>query len=398
MGKLIGAIGALGVEIIKQAGGATLISVLADVAGLSCLVNVAALIKLHDLLAGAQRLISVEHIGENLLRGFTGELLGLRDDETRARDFTLVAVEDGELDVEEKRAGVGGGDVRIVEGDSEVALAIGFGEQFGAARSGKIFLRGLQVGAGAQRQRFQIVDARAHWLIIEFTFDIVIVGSGFISEELTQACQRLHFAEFRGKKVVLELQHLQLNLEQVALAHGPGFIAQLAEVDGLLETVEILLRKIDGGLGENRGDKLLRNVEDELALIIGHRRARCRGQILRGLQAMLAFLANLEGVAQPHVELRLIIDVVVAELTGIEERQELGVPGKDRVGVKICSCFEGLVLQDGRARGLQGVIVLQSQANRLLNGNSHSRGLRCRCPRWRSCLWRGVLLCRRESG
>ena len=139
IGELIGAIGAFGVEIIEQAGGAALVGVLADVAGLFGLVDVAAAIELDDLIVGVKSGVGVDDVGEHLLRGFAGEFLVLRDGVTRAGNFALVAIEDGELDVEEEGAGVGGGDVGIVEAGAEVALAVGVGERFLAARERSTF-------------------------------------------------------------------------------------------------------------------------------------------------------------------------------------------------------------------------------------------------------------------
>ena len=58
---------------------------------------------------------------------------------------------------------------------------------------------------------------------------------------------------------------------------------------------EILLGEIDGGLREKHGDKLLADVEDELAFVVGDGGTRRRGYILGCLQAVLALLAALEG-------------------------------------------------------------------------------------------------------
>src|SRR5215472_18730953 len=107
IGKLIGPVGALGVEKIQQAGGAALVGILADVARLRGLVHVAAFIKLDNLLARAQALIGVYNVRQHLLRSLGCELLVLRNDMPGTRDLALVAVEKGKLNVEEKRSGVG---------------------------------------------------------------------------------------------------------------------------------------------------------------------------------------------------------------------------------------------------------------------------------------------------
>src|SRR5580700_7088966 len=107
----------------------------------------------------------------------------------------------------------------------------------------------------------------------------------------------------------LELQHLELDLEKVAFAHVAGFVAQLADVDSFLKAVEVLLGEIDGGLREKDGDELLRNVEDQLALVVSNGGGGGSGLILGGLQAVLALRAAFEGVAGAEVKLRLVIDI-----------------------------------------------------------------------------------------
>src|SRR6266705_3289251 len=74
---------------------------------------------------------------------------------------------------------------------------------------------------------------------------------------------------------------------------------------------------------------------------------------------------------------RRVFQMVPAKLAGLEDWQELGVPGENGVATKISGCFEGLLLQDGRTRSLQSVVVLQDQANGFLDGDSRSGGLRC---------------------
>src|SRR4029077_8563321 len=154
IGELIGAIGALGVEIVEEAGGTALVGILADVAGLLGLVDVAAAIELDDLIVAVKGFVRINDIGENLLGGFAGEFLILCDGVASARDFALVAVEDGELNVEEEGAGVGSGHVRVVEAGAEVALAVGDGERFLAASGDQVLLSGAEVRAGAQGKGF----------------------------------------------------------------------------------------------------------------------------------------------------------------------------------------------------------------------------------------------------
>lgn len=237
-------------------------------------------------------------------------------------------------------------------------------------------MRGLEVWTSAQGQRFQIVEPGMDGLIIQLTLNVEVVWDGFKTDELPQACERLHFGEFCGENVVLELEHLELDFEQVTFAHVAGFVACLADVDSLLEAVEILLREIDSGLGEQHGNELLGEVESQLALIIDDRGTSSFCDIPGGLQPMLALLADLEGVAEAEVELRLIVDVITAEFARLEDGEELRIPGQSRVGSEIGGGLERLILQDRRAGGLQGVIVLERQADSFLDGDSRGGKLR----------------------
>ena len=54
IGELVGAIGAFGIEIVEQAGGAAVVGVFADVARLLGLIDVAAAIELNDLIVGVE--------------------------------------------------------------------------------------------------------------------------------------------------------------------------------------------------------------------------------------------------------------------------------------------------------------------------------------------------------
>ena len=90
-----------------------------------------------------------------MLRGFERSFFGLRDREARSCDFALVAIEDGQIDVEEKRAAVDAGGVRVIEADAKIFFAVGALQSFLAARRGDAFLGGAQVGAILHRQTLQ---------------------------------------------------------------------------------------------------------------------------------------------------------------------------------------------------------------------------------------------------
>src|SRR5690242_15916670 len=107
---------------------------------------------------------------------------------------------------------------------------------------------------------------------------------------------------------------------------------------------------------------------------------------------MLAFLAALKGIANSQVELRGVVYVVGGELARLKDRQKLCVGGKHGIGTKIRGSFEGLVLQDGGASRLESVVVLEGQANSLVQRYAHGRSLRGGLSGSRGRGSRGVLV------
>src|SRR5262249_41861614 len=146
--KLVGPISAFGIEIVEKTRGAVAIGVFANVARLFRLINIAAAIELNDLVVGAQIFVGVHHIGRNLLRTFTQLFLSLRDGIAGARDFGLVAIEDGQWNAEGKCGAAGTRSVRVAHSGGEVLFAVDFGKRQLAARGRDALLRGEQIGAG----------------------------------------------------------------------------------------------------------------------------------------------------------------------------------------------------------------------------------------------------------
>ena len=113
-------------------------------------------------------------------------------------------------------------------------------------------LRGAHVRALPERHRFQVVLAKFHRLVFEVSYDFIGFGHGLVAKQLPQAGQRLNAGQLGRRDIHLELQQLQLDLQQVASAHGAGLEGRLADVHGLLETRQILLRQIQIRLREQR--------------------------------------------------------------------------------------------------------------------------------------------------
>ena len=103
---------------------------------------------------------------------------------------------------------------------------------------------------------------------------------------------------------------MQLDLQQIAFAHVSRLVLRFADLNGLLKAVQIHLRELKIGLGQQRADELLRDIGGQGALVVGDGRDGDCGLIARGLQAVLAFLAALDQVAEAEVELRVVVDIV----------------------------------------------------------------------------------------
>src|SRR5579863_2301550 len=88
---------------------------------------------------------------------------------------------------------------------------------------------------------------------------------------------------------------------------------------------------------------------------------------------MLALFSALDQIADADIELRLILEIVGAELARAEQRKELRVPRKIWIWPQVCGHFFSLVLQNRRACGLHRVVVLQRQPNRLIESDLRGR-------------------------
>src|SRR5579862_1525668 len=93
VGKLSRAIVTLRVKKVKQADRTTLVRVLSNVAVFLRDVEISQLVELNDLVAHAQSLIGIAHVGKSLAVGGLLLLLCLRDGGTAASNLALVAIE-----------------------------------------------------------------------------------------------------------------------------------------------------------------------------------------------------------------------------------------------------------------------------------------------------------------
>src|ERR1039458_29342 len=84
--------------------------------------------------------------------------------------------------------------------------------------------------------------------VLEVAYDVVVGGHRLVTQLLTKIRQRLSLVEQGLLNVGFKLQQLELDLEIVVLAHGSIFEPKFTDVDGLLKTLQIDLRKFEGGL------------------------------------------------------------------------------------------------------------------------------------------------------
>ena len=76
---------------------------------------------------------------------------------------------------------------------------------------------------------------------------------------------------------------VKFDFKEVAFAHISNAKPFIADVHGLLEALQVLLREFQGRFSQQNIDKLLTNIEDQLALAIRDLGAHHGGLILRGL-------------------------------------------------------------------------------------------------------------------
>lgn len=97
-------------------------------------------------------------------------------------------------------------------------------------------------------------------------------------------------------------------------------------------------------------------------------------------------MAAFNQITQPKVAFGRALDVLPYALTlgSREDRKVFPIDKKVRVRPHVGSNFRGLVLLDGRPRGLQCVIVPERQLNGLFQGDAHRSLAECRLAAKRS--------------
>src|ERR1700720_4068177 len=106
IGQLHRSVAALGIEVIQETGGATLVSILTDVARVLRLLEIAGGVKLHHFFVAPNRLVGIGHVGKNRIAGRLLLLLCLRQSKAGPCDLSLIAVENRQLKISEDGSGV----------------------------------------------------------------------------------------------------------------------------------------------------------------------------------------------------------------------------------------------------------------------------------------------------
>src|ERR1035438_5047203 len=228
------------------------------------------------------------------------------------------------------------------------------------------------MGPVLQSLRLKILEVAFHWQVIERPCYVVVRAYRFISEQLPQIRQCLYPGQLCRGDITLELEHLKFDLQQIALADVTRFVTCFADIYGVLKTLEILRRQLQSRLGEFNVDKLRGNAKGKSSFVVGNLRPGHGRHVLGRLQAVLPLLAALKQITDSKIKLRRIVQVIAAELTRLEDRQELRVPQQHWIRTQVGRCFFRLVLLNHRSGSQQGVIVLERHLNGLIERNRHS--------------------------
>ena len=99
-------------------------------------IEIAGAVESDDLIVGVRILKGVPHVRQHLSVGEFLLLLGLRDGESGARNFSLVAIEDRHLDLPEQRNVIQITEVGVVDLPRDVSFADGLLQCVLAVRGG----------------------------------------------------------------------------------------------------------------------------------------------------------------------------------------------------------------------------------------------------------------------
>ena len=140
-----------------------------------------------------------------MLRSFARCLLRLANGVVGARDFPLVAIEDGDFNIHGKPGTIEVGHVGVGKRRGEVALAVGFRQFVLALRRGHTLLSRHQVGTQLHGTKLQVLLIEPQGSVGKLAHHVVIGRYGFKAQQLAQAGQRLHQRQLCGRRHPFEI-------------------------------------------------------------------------------------------------------------------------------------------------------------------------------------------------
>ena len=146
-------------------------------------------------------------------------------------------------------------------------------------------------------------------------------------------------------------------------------VTQIIEVNRLLIAFQIFLGQFQRRLGELHVDEQGGDLEGQGAFVVRHQ-VRGHGRlVLGGLKAVLAFFAALDQVAEAQIGLRQIVEIGTRIVAWRKQRQVIPIGEDCGVGAQIGGHFLRLALLDGGASRQQAVVVLERQANGIVQSD-----------------------------
>ena len=317
------AVGPLGVEEIEEAGAAPTVRELDGRAGLLRLRQVR--IAQHD-----------DSLALDRHRGQCGVDLGERLDGrracqrvrplrlgARARDLTLIAIEDPEGETEPEADRVVGADPLVLDLRCHVPPRVGPGQVHVGARLVSRGLRGLKVGAVGQGAPAQLVTVQQQVAEVELAHDLERVGQrvgpdGGAQRDLRRLDRLPRVAGVALEREALDLQAEQLQLGNVALL-GPDPLQALDLVEGL----EVLLGQGERRLGDEHAGEGALDLGDDQSADVVQLVARGPRRRTGAVDPPLALPTGLDGLGEDHRVLRLG-RTASPELLGAVRRGRIG--------------------------------------------------------------------------
>ncbi len=200
--------------------------------------------------------------------------------------------------------------MRVVARDGHILFANRLLQYQLAVRSGHALLGRAQVRAILQGFQLQVIEIDLHRLVFKRADNVVIRRHRLVSQQLPQVRQRLDSSQLGLFFVAFELQQLQLDHQIVVLTEAAGLVLSLADVNGLLKALQILLGKLERRFGKLGTVKQGSNLKRKTAPVIRHQRFCLGGDVLLRLQAVMALSATFNQIAEADVAFGVVVQII----------------------------------------------------------------------------------------